>query len=56
VELLDIVEIHHTDLIIRPYNWEVSGKTGKKAYLKSLFITIVEDPLELKYAQTPDAN
>lgn len=50
VELLDSVEIHHVDLIFRPYNWEVSGKTGKKAYLKSLFITIVEDPLELKYA------
>ena len=50
VELLDGVEIHHVDLIFRPYNWEVSGKTGKKAYLKSLFITIVEDPLELKYA------
>jgi hypothetical protein len=56
VELLDSVEVHHVDLIIRPYNWEVSGKTGKKAYLKSLFITIVEDPLELKYAQRPETD
>jgi hypothetical protein len=32
----------------------VSGKTGISAYLQSLFITIIEDPLELKYAQVND--
>jgi hypothetical protein len=50
VELLDSVEVAHVDLMVRPYNWEVSGKKGKKAYLKSLYITIIEDALELKYA------
>ncbi len=50
IALLDWVDIQTVDLIIRPYEWEVSGKTGVKAYLKTLFITIREDELELKYA------
>lgn len=56
VEILDWVDIRSVDLIIRPYHWSVSGKTGVKAYLKSLFITIEEDPLELKYNDLPEAN
>lgn len=49
VEILDYVDILQTDLIIRPYDWAVSGNTGRKAYLQSLYVTIIEDPLELKY-------
>jgi hypothetical protein len=49
VELLDYVDIAQVDLIIRPYDWAVSGNTGRKAYLQSLYITIIEDPLALKY-------
>jgi hypothetical protein len=49
VEILDYVDILQTDLIIRPYDWVVSGNTGRKAYLQSLYVTIIEDPLELKY-------
>lgn len=50
IELLDWVDIEKVDLIIRPYVWEVSDKNGIKAYLKSIFITIEEDALDLKYA------
>lgn len=50
VEILDWVDIQTCDMILRPYVWEVNGKTGTKAYLKSLFITINEDELERKYA------
>lgn len=51
VEMLDWADIHTADLIVRPYEWTVNGKTGIKAYLKSLFVTIEEDALELKYAE-----
>ena len=49
VEMLDWVDIAQVDLVVRPYEWEVSGKTGIKAYLQSLYVWIIEDPLQLKY-------
>lgn len=51
VDTLDWVDIKNVDLIVRPYEWSVNGKSGIKAYLQSLYITIVEDALELKYAE-----
>lgn len=56
VNVLDWAEIEKADLIIRPYEWVVNGKTGIKAYLQSLFITISEDELELKYADVEDSG
>jgi hypothetical protein len=49
VEVLDWADIENVDLMIRPYDWAVSGNTGRKAYLQSLYVTIIEDPLQLKY-------
>ena len=49
IEVLDWADIRTADLIARGYLWDVNGKTGTKAYLQSLFITIEEDALEQKY-------
>lgn len=57
VGMLDWVEIKNVDLIIRPYNYELrDGTRGVKAYLKAIYVTIVEDELELKYRDVPDAD
>ena len=56
ISLLDWAEIENVDMIVRPYEWgPINGKTGVKAYLKSIYVTIREDELERKYMDVPDS-
>lgn len=51
---LDKDEIINVDAWITPYHWTVGGKSGIKAYVDKMWVTIEEDDLEKKYAHYDD--
>lgn len=53
LQMLDYATITNIDLSLNPYEWTVRDNKGIKAYLKTAYITLYEDELDLKYAQDP---
>ena len=51
VNMLDDVNIANVDLDIRPFNYDVNGKTGISAYLVSICVTQDVNRFELRYAE-----
>ena len=48
---LDNVDIVKVDMDIRPYDWEINGKTGRTAYLQAIKVTQEVDRFCQQYAE-----
>jgi len=56
IELLDYADLSSCDIILNPYQWAVSGKTGVKAYAKTIFAKVQQDELEKRYADVQEID
>lgn len=48
---LDNIDIAAVDLDIRPYDWDINGKTGRTAYLQAIHVTQDVDRFAARYAE-----
>ena len=49
IGMLDEVDIKSVDMDLRPYDWEVNGKTGRSAYLQALNVVQNIDRFAARY-------
>ena len=50
IDILDEVDIASVDMDVRPYDWEVNGKTGRSAYLQAINVIQNIDRFGARYA------
>ena len=55
LNMLDWAELENVDLMINPRPWDDGGTTRIKAYLRTMYATIVEDEFAEKYDDIPDS-
>lgn len=51
VAKLDRIDIRSVNMDIRPYDWDVNGKTGRTAYLQSIEVIQEIDRFAARYAE-----
>ena len=51
VAILDDIDILSVSMDIRPYDWEVNGKTGRSAYLQSIEVIQKIDRFAARYEE-----
>lgn len=51
IAMLDDIDILSVNMDIRPYNWDVNGKTGRTAYLQSIEVIQEIDRFAARYAE-----
>ena len=56
IDMLDYLPIDYADIIVNPYEWEVRGETGIKAYCQTMYVVIEENELDIKWANLPSDN
>lgn len=49
IGMLDDINILSVNMDLRPYDWEVDGKTGRTAYLNSISVTQAVDRFDEEY-------
>lgn len=54
IAMLDQIDIECADLDIRPFDWEVNGRTGRTAYLQAGHIVQRIDRFAARYASLGD--
>lgn len=52
VECIDNIDIRTVNLDIRPYNWEMNGKSGRTAYLQSMEVVQEIDRFAARLAES----
>ena len=51
IDMLDEIDISSVDMDIRPYDWEVNGRTGRSAYLQAINVTQNVDRFGARYSE-----
>lgn len=54
IACLDNIDIESVDMDLRPYDWDVNGRTGRTAYLQSMQVIQRVDRFAARYANMSD--